>query len=234
MKVAILNAIDPAKSQVNWGGSPIDAYIRFLQNAPDDFAFTGYTVALNQFPADPDLYDGYVITGSPSGAYETDPWILTLMTFIRQCYHLGKKLVGICFGHQIIAQALGGHVEKSAKGWGLGLKPFAVNSSKPWMTEPSPHCSLYFVHQDQVIDLPPGAEQLAGNDFCPNVMYAIGEQVLGVQGHPEFTPEIMEGILASRNEMENSEVYETAVASVANGRPDNQLFAQWIVNFLQE
>lgn len=234
MKVAILNAIDPNKSQVNWGGTPLDAYIRFLQSAPNTFEFSGYTVALGEFPTDANLYDAYVITGSPSGAYETDPWILNLMAFIRQAYQLGKKLVGICFGHQILAQALGGHVEKSAKGWGLGLKPFALTRSKPWMTEPAPHCSLYFVHQDQVIDLPPQAEHLAGNDFCPNVMYAIGEQVLGVQGHPEFTPEIMAGIFASRPaDVKASELFQTAVSSVANGRPDNQLFAHWIINFLK-
>lgn len=234
MKIAILNAIDPSKSQVNWGGSPIDAYIRFLQSAPNDFRFTGYTVALGEFPADANLYDGYVITGSPSGAYETDAWILALMDFIRQAYKLGKKLVGICFGHQIIAQALGGHVEKSAKGWGLGLKPFAVTGNKSWMNEPVTACSLYFVHQDQVLDLPPQAEHLAGNEFCPNVMYAIGEQVLGVQGHPEFTPEIMEGILASRSDaLKATEVFQTAVTSLANGRPDNSRFAHWIVNFLQ-
>lgn len=234
MKVAILNAIDPAKSQVNWGGSPIDAYIRFLNTAPNKFEISGYTVALGEFPADANLYDGYVITGSPSGAYETDQWILDLMAFIRQAYELGKKLVGICFGHQVIAQALGGHVEKSAKGWGLGLKPFDVGSNKPWMTEPRPQCSLYFVHQDQVIDLPLQAEHLAGNDFCPNVMYAIGDQVLGVQGHPEFTPEIMTGIFAIRGEkFKGSELYETAASSIVNGRPDNQLFARWIVNFLQ-
>ena len=102
------------------------------------------------------------------------------------------------------------------------------------MTEPAPHCSLYFVHQDQVIDLPPQAEHLAGNDFCPNVMYAIGEQVLGVQGHPEFTPEIMAGIFASRPaDVKASELFQTAVSSVANGRPDNQLFAHWIINFLK-
>lgn len=233
MKVAILNAIDPAKSQVNWGGTPIDAYSRFLQSTPNAIEFSGYTVALGQFPADANLYDAYVITGSPSGAYETDPWILQLIDFIRQAFQLGKKLVGICFGHQILAQALGGHVEKSAKGWGLGLKLFAVTGSKPWMTEPAPHCSLYFVHQDQVIDLPPEAEHLAGNDFCPNVMYAIGEQVLGVQGHPEFTPEIMEGIFASRSDaLKATELFQTAVSSIANGRPDNHLFANWIVNFL--
>ena len=233
MNVAILNAIDPDKSQVNWGGSPVDAYVRFLQSAPNNFSFKGYTVALGEFPADASLYDGYVITGSPSGAYETDPWILELMDFVRQAYQLGKKLVGICFGHQIIAQALGGHVEKSAKGWGLGLKPFAMTSSKSWMTEPAPHCALYFVHQDQVIDLPPQAEHLAGNDFCPNVMYAIGEQVLGVQGHPEFTQQIMQDIFQRHVDLQGSELYETAVSSVENGRPDNQRFAQWIVNFLQ-
>lgn len=233
MKVAILNAIDPASSKVNWGGSPIDAYIRFLNMAPNKFTFSGYTVVLGEFPAAADAYDAFIISGSPSGAYDSDPWIQELISFIRQAFSLGKKLVGICFGHQIIAQALGGHVEKSAKGWGLGLKPFEVKTMKTWMGEPTNQCMLYFAHQDQVINLSPNAEHLAGNEFCPNIMYSIEEQVLGIQGHPEFTRGIMQDIFARQSELHGSEMFETAVASMENGRPDNVLFAQWIVNFLQ-
>jgi GMP synthase-like glutamine amidotransferase len=233
MKLAILNAINPEKSRVNWNGTPVDAYIRFLNRVPHTFTITGYNVALGEFPATPEAYDAYVITGSPSGAYESDPWIGELSDFIRASYQLGKKLVGICFGHQILAHSLGGHVEKSKKGWGLGLKPFAVNATKPWMSTPTAQCSLYFAHQDQVINLPPEAEHLGGNDFCPNAMYAIGDQVLGVQGHPEFTQSIMQDIFTRQRDLQETEMFKTAVSSLENGRPDNQLFAQWIVNFLK-
>jgi GMP synthase-like glutamine amidotransferase len=118
--LGILNAIHPEKSTVNWGGSPIDAYVRFFESVEAPFDYRGFEVAQGELPASPDVCDAYVITGSPRGVYDDDPWIAELSVFIREAYGAGKKLIGICFGHQILAHALGGQVEKSEKGLGLG------------------------------------------------------------------------------------------------------------------
>jgi GMP synthase-like glutamine amidotransferase len=234
MKIGILNAINSLTSQVNWQGTPTEAYIRFLQSGGGGpFSYVGYDVALGEFPETVDTCDGYVITGSPNGVYDADPWIADLMQFVRDCYVAEKKLVGICFGHQVLAHALGGHTEKSEKGWGLGLKPFDVVAQKPWMTEPAGQFGLYFVHQDQVQQLPAEAELLGGNGFCPNAMFVMGDQVLGVQGHPEFTKPIMEDILAGKVGNVAEDKVKTAVSSIQNGTPDNDTFAHWIVNFLK-
>lgn len=234
MKIGILNAINSLTSQVNWQGTPTEAYIRFVKSGGGaTFSYVGYDVALGEFPETVDTCDGYVITGSPNGVYDADPWIADLMQFIRDCYAAEKKLVGICFGHQVLAHALGGRTEKSEKGWGLGLKPFDVVAQKPWMTEPAGRFDLYFVHQDQVQQLPAEAELLGGNGFCPNAMFVMGAQVLGVQGHPEFTKPIMEDILAGKVGNVAEDQVKTAVSSVQNGTPDNNTFAHWIVNFLQ-
>ena len=141
-------------------------------------------------------------------------------------------MVGICFGHQVLAHALGGKSEKSEKGWGLGLKTFDVVAEKPWMHGKQVECALYFSHQDQVVQLPVGAERLGGNEFCENAFFTMGDQVLGIQGHPEFTTNIMEDILAKPKETMGAEARETAVRSLENGPPDNTLVAHWIVNFL--
>lgn len=235
MKVGILNAIPPELSKVNWQGSPVDAYIRFFQSVSNDFEFVGYDVVHGAFPASPEVCDAYVITGSPKGAYDTDPWIGELAEFIRAAYAAGKKLIGICFGHQIIAQALGGRAEKSKKGWGLGLRTIdlGVEKEKPWLNGRPDHCSLYFVHQDQVTELPPAADLLGGNEFCPNAFYAIENQVLGIQGHPEFSTAIMQDILSRRPAGVGEQLQATAVASLKEGAPDNRLVAQWMVNFLR-
>jgi len=233
MKIGILNAINSLTSQVKWQGTPTDAYIRFLKSGGASGTFIGFDVALREFPESVDTCDAYVITGSPNGVYDDEPWIAELMQFIRDCYEAEKKLVGICFGHQVLAHALGGHTEKSEKGWGLGMKPFDVVAEKPWMTEPAGQFGLYFVHQDQVQHLPAEAELLGGNDFCPNAMFVMGNQVLGVQGHPEFTKPIMEDILVGKNGTIADDVVKTAVSSVQNSTPDNATFAQWIVNFIQ-
>jgi GMP synthase-like glutamine amidotransferase len=232
IRVGILNAIHPQKSVINWGGSPTDAYSRFFQNAGAPFVFTGYEVAQGQLPASPDECDAYVITGSSNGVYDLDAWIPDLTQFIRDSYQAGKKLVGICFGHQILAHALGGHAEKSEKGWGLGLKTFSISQTKPWMNGAPEQCSLYFAHQDQVMALPPQAELLGGNEFCPHAFFVIENQVLGIQGHPEFSKPMMEDLLVPGAGEFEPVVRETAVTSLTHGIPDNDLVGQWLVNFL--
>jgi GMP synthase-like glutamine amidotransferase len=231
MKIGILNAFPPEERIVNWNGTVIDAYIRFLELVPNPFTYAGYNVAQGQFPDSSNECDAYLITGSPRGVYDSDVWIIRLARFIRDCYQEGKKLVGICFGHQILAHALGGFSEKSAKGWGLGLKAFEIIERKPWLTGKPQSCSLYFVHQDQVVRLPPGAELLGTNAFCPNLFFVIKDQVLGIQGHPEFTAEIMDDIFSALEGTVEEHVYENALNSVQEGAPDNQLVAGWIVNF---
>ncbi len=232
MKLGILNSLDSQEREINWQGSAVSIYIRLFETVQAPFEYVGYEVAQGELPESPDACDAYLITGSPTGVYDDEPWIMPLSDFIRACYRQNKRLVGICFGHQILAEALGGHVEKSEKGKGLGLKTFAINATKPWMSEPSSQCALYFVHQDQVIDLPPEAELLGGNAFCPNALYTINNRVLGIQGHPEFTHDLMEKILAAHDKQTDPEVHATAVASLNNGMPDNQRMATWIVNFL--
>jgi len=232
MKIGILDAFPPGKSTVIWNNTPVDTYILFFESVNAPLEYKGYLVAQGQFPESPDSCDAYVITGSPKGVYEDDPWIGDLQRFIQDCYRTGKKLVGICFGHQILAQSLGGHAEKSGKGWGLGLHTFELSTRKSWMTDTPDQCSLYFVHQDQVLQLPPEAELLGGNDFCPNLFYTIDNKVLSIQGHPEFGTEIMGKIVHGRKEMVSAQVYQSALNSLDNGKPDNQLLAQWIVNFL--
>jgi GMP synthase-like glutamine amidotransferase len=232
MKLGILNAIHPDASKVNWEETPVDAYIRFFQSVEAPFEYVGYEAAQGELPQTPDECDAYIITGSPNGAYEADKWIAALAQFIRDAYQSGKKLVGICFGHQILAQALGGRVEKSDKGIGFGLKEFEVAAHKAWMTDKREQCALYFAHQDQVVQLPPGAELLGGNDFCPNVLYEINGRVLGIQGHPELTAAMMADVRSLVKDNMEPEMYETAVRSLQNNTPDNQLVGRWIVNFL--
>jgi GMP synthase-like glutamine amidotransferase len=232
MKLGILNAIHPDKSQVNWDGSPIDAYIRFFESANAGFEYMGFEVAQGQLPVSPEVCDAYVITGSPTGVYDVDSWIPGLSAFIRASYRGGKKLIGICFGHQMLAHALGGHAEKSEKGCGYGLSTFNIDGSKPWMTGNPKQCSLYFAHQDQVMELPPGAELLGGNEFCPNVLYTIDNRVLSIQGHPEFSTELMRDLVDLAKQKLDSTTHQAAVRSLGNGQPDNLMVANWMLNFL--
>lgn len=232
MKIGILSAIDAQKSKINWGGSPVDAYLQFIGIGSGSFEGAGFDLTKGEFPPSVEECDAYVITGSPRGAYDSDPWIGELIQFIRDGVQAGKKFVGICFGHQVLAHALGGLTEKSEKGWGLGMKTHEISQSKTWMNGSPEQMKLYFAHQDQVRRLPPNAELLGGNEFCPIGMYVIEDQVLGIQGHPEFSEGHIRDVLKQRRLQGYAAEADRAEETLHNGSPDNDMVAEWIVNFL--
>jgi GMP synthase-like glutamine amidotransferase len=138
------------------------------------------------FPAQIDDYDGYLVSGSAYGVYDDAPFIPKLMDFLRQIYAAKKPLAGVCFGHQIIAHALGGHAGKWDKGWGLGVKELALTDLPDWIETSRDKINLIHVHQDQVTSLPDGARRIASANHCTNAAFVIGDDVFAIQGHPEF------------------------------------------------
>lgn len=153
------------------------------------FTFETFEVVDGDFPDAPDICDGWLITGSKHGAYEDHPWIAPLETLIRDVYAAGIPLVGICFGHQIIAQALGGKVEKFSGGWAVGRQTY------DWDGE---EIALNAWHQDQVVQRPEGATRVACNAFCENAALVYGDRAFTVQAHPEFGSTFINGLIAAR------------------------------------
>ena len=153
------------------------------------FSFATFRVVDGAFPAAVTTCDGWLITGSRHGAYEDHPWIPPLEDFIRAAFAAHVPVVGICFGHQIIAQAMGGRVEKYAGGWSVG--PTDYDFSGQTMT-------LNAWHQDQVTVAPPGAKVIASNDFCANAALLYDDRALTVQAHPEFQPAFVDGLMKTR------------------------------------
>ncbi len=232
MKLGILNATTPA-DEATFALPEIENFQAFFDAVPHQLTLIEYRVTQGEYPSDLHACDAYLITGSPQGVYDPDPWIATLAGFIRRSYAAGQKLVGICFGHQLLAHALGGHTEKSAHGWGMGLRPFDIFAAPPWMKPPLAQSQLYFCHQDQVVRLPAKAQRLASHMACPNAIFVIGEQVLGIQGHPEFSPAYMASLIGVLAPTAGEVVAAQASASLQRGEPDATTVAQWVVNFLQ-
>lgn len=150
-----------------------------------------WSVIDGQYPDDINAVDGWLVTGSKHGAYEDLPWIAPLENLIREISNTDLPMVGICFGHQIIAQALGGKVVKFPRGWSVGVKEYAWNGTAETIT-------LNAWHQDQVVEKPAAAKVLAGNEFCENAALKYGEQILTFQPHPEFTKEFINGLIQYR------------------------------------
>ena len=187
MKIGILQTgHSPDEVRGNLGDYS-DMFARLLGG--HGFDFVTFNVVDGQFPAGPDDADGWLITGSKHGAYEDHPWIPPLEDLIRAIRDAGKPLIGVCFGHQIIAQALGGKVEKFAGGWAVG--PTNYDFGDEIMT-------LNAWHQDQVTVLPEGAKVLASNDFCANAALAYGDTILTIQPHPEFGKPLLDGLITHR------------------------------------
>jgi GMP synthase-like glutamine amidotransferase len=171
-----------------------------------------YNVYQHQaLPTDTNACDVYIIGGSPSGVNDDLDWVKNLTLFIQSAFRAKKKLFGICFGHQVINYALGGKVERTDKGWGLGVYDVLLNQQIGKL-KAGQSIKLIAIHQDQVITPGTGFEVLAGNDFCPNYITIYQDQVLTVQGHPEFTAPFFNALLMQRgNKFKQSEIKHAIV-----------------------
>jgi len=161
-----------------------------------------------------------------------EPWIKQLRDYIVALHKHRRKLIGICFGHQIIALALGGMTEKSEKGWAVGNSISHIDKEKPWMGEVMTNAKKQFAllvsHQDQVVRLPAQAELIATNTFCPNANH-----ILTFQGHPEFSADYLNYLMAKRRDLIGEEKYKKAMESLQYDQ-DAQLVARWIINFIHQ
>ncbi len=166
--------------------------------APLNAEYRTYPVLDGVLPDSPQECDLWVIPGSKFGVYEDHKWIAPAQEFIRACRDAGKKMIGICFGHQLIAQALGGSVVKSDKGWGLGVHEYLPTNWPDRLGDAPGHIAMQAFHQDQVIVPPKGAIRVATSDFCKNAVLWYPNFAFTVQGHPEFPASYTRELLASR------------------------------------
>lgn len=190
-----------------------------------------YDVRSGELPAAADECEAWLVTGSSAGVYDTEPWIAPLKAFIQDASG-GAPMVGICFGHQLMAEAFGGTVVKSPKGWGAGLQRYEIQRMAPWMDSADP-ISLPASHQDQVVAIGPGCEVLGSSSFTPFALLAYQDRnAISMQPHPEFEPDYARALIASRRGSRMDEA--TADAAVASlGLPnDRDRVAIWLRRFL--
>lgn len=211
---------------------------RLFRDVAPDLAFRTYSVVENVLPGAPTECDGWVITGSRHGVYDPLPWIEPLKAFLRAAVDARRPVIGVCFGHQVLAEAMGGRVEKSARGWGAGVHRYALapEAGRAGLTVETGSAALYALHQDQVVETPPGATVLATSEFCPVAALAYGPVeapfAVSVQAHPEFDARFTGDVVRMRLGKEMAE--ETAVAALESleAPVDAPLLAEWFVRIL--
>jgi len=232
MVIGLLQCDDVAPELREAHGNYPEMFARLFQGVDPTLEFRVWRCLDGEIPDDLEAVDAWLITGSKFGVNDDRPWIAALAAFVRDLWEAGKPLIGICFGHQLMAKALGGEVVKSDRGWGVGLSFNRVTQRADWMVPWQPTLDLLVSHQDQVARLPPGTRVLGGSDFCPCYLMQLGEHFLGVQGHPEFTKAYSRDLMALRADLVGHPRVRQGEASLS-AAVDDTLMVRWILAFVR-
>jgi GMP synthase (glutamine-hydrolysing) len=188
-----------------------------------------YDAVNGELPADPAQVDAWMTTGSRHSVNDDLSWIRDLEGFVRKVADAGVPFVGICFGHQLIAKALGGSVVRSDHGWGIGVQEVEVNEDLGL----GDSYRVLTSYQDQVATLPPGGEILGWNEHCPVSVMSVGSTILGIQGHPEFEAAYSAALMESRRgNLIPEETVDAGLASLGD-EPDGERLAAWILDYIE-
>lgn len=207
-------------------------FIRLFEGVGADWTMAVFNTQLGQYPDSFDDFDAVLLTGSRSDSFSDAPWTVELRRRVTALLQARKKMVGVCFGHQLIALCLGAPVGRAPQGWGAGRMTY------DWHRPDLPHSAqrtqiaLLASHQDQVFELPPGATLVASSDFCPVAAFTVGDAVFCIQPHPEFEEAVSAYLMDKRRDLLGEEKYSAASASLQHGH-EGEHIARMVVAFLE-
>lgn len=197
------------------------------------FQYRIYMTIGGEVPVDLDEQDVYMITGSPLSVLDTHVFTDGLMDFIRRCDAAKKPLFGACFGHQAIALALGGTVERSKQGYNVGVEETVFDKFKSWMTPQHEKLPLYMFHEDAVTELPQDCVRLGSSRQCKIASFAKDEHIFTTQAHPEFSHEFMSCVLKFTESSIPAAQAKSAWDSLSLPHRGD-IYASWCANFFKQ
>lgn len=231
LKICILEA-DDLHPQLQPGFHSFGSmFVKLLGSQQQPAQFAVYNVVRGDYPSETEHFDAFLVTGSKADSFGMDAWIVRLREYLLIRYRAGDVLLGVCFGHQILALVLGGLTERAPQGWGAGVHSYRMLVSSLASHECPPSVNMLISHRDQVARLPAGARLLASSDFCPNAAFMLEGQVLCFQGHPEFTPEFSRSLLQLRQGIYTPEFYAGSLNSLQQGH-DGHRIGGWMLDFV--
>ena len=228
MKLGLLQCDHVADHLLHLNGDYDEQFTKLLPG----FEWVYYDLTAGQFPLSLEECDAYLCTGSKYSVYDDIDWIHQLKQLVREIYEQQIPFVGVCFGHQMMAEALGGKVQKGSCGWCVGVHRFQVIQREAWMEPFQSEFNLLMSCQDQVLELPPDSTVLAETADCSVGMFRVGERMLGMQAHPEFSVAYMRALLEGRRARIGGEKVDVGLQNL-NKKLDNILVAAWSLKFLK-
>ena len=231
MKIGILNA-DAVKPEFaeEFGEYP-DMFAELLLAVDPGLDLVTYEVVPGEYPAHLNGVAAYIITGSKLSVYDEVPWVLRLKEFVMEMHEAKKTLIGICFGHQMVAEALGGKTSAANAGWCVGVHRIIPTAHAACYGLSSGPINLRANHRDQVTQLPPGGKVLASTEACPIASMGLGEHILTIQAHPEFSEGYARALLTMRRDIFGEKLYRAAIDSLET-ETDHLQVARHILNFI--
>jgi len=233
MKLGILQCDSVLEEYQSKFGNYPQMFVDLFQKIDPTIETQIYHVEIGEYPDSINECDAYITTGSKASVYEELAWLDEFKKFIRTLFAQKIKLAGICFGHQLIADTLGGKTEKSNKGWGVGVSVNRIIEKKTWMQPPLDTLNIVVSHQDQVMQLPDNAHLLASSHFCPNYMYQIEDSIISIQGHPEFSKDYSSTLMKHRAIKLGGKTLEDGLNSL-DLETHEIIFAKWLLNFFRQ
>ncbi|MGZ6911726.1 MAG: type 1 glutamine amidotransferase [Acidimicrobiia bacterium] len=228
MRIGLLLVGHVAPTSTHIAGDYPELFTAVL--ADPELELVRYDLDQDQFPDSTRECDGWLLSPSRCSVTDAHPWIGSAADLVRELIVTEQPYVGICFGHQLAAQALGAKVARAPDGWQVGVHDYEIVAPAPWMEPPAGSVALIASHEDQVLEIPPGAELLLRSSGCPVAGLTLGPRAWSIQPHPEFTPELADHLLAQRVDLIGAEKVAAARSTLA--RPlDRMLVGRWVGRF---
>jgi len=209
-----------------------EKFAELLRPVRPDWDYVVYPVIDGEFPAGDANYDGYIITGSPASVHDRHIWVGQLMDFIRDVAGRRIPMIGVCFGHQAIALALGGIVADNPQGWVVGTAHTRF-VPQTWMGEDPADLTLYAAHKEQVLRLPDGAHGIGTAPGCAQAAFVIGDHIMTTEYHPEMPQRFMRELVDEMGTALSPDQAEQARQQIARGA-QGSVYARWMVAFLEQ
>ena len=232
LRIAILDAVPESYWGDDRGITDSTKFRILLQPENPAARLDAYYVAMDSFPARLDDYDGLLVTGSPCSVYDQHSWIERLEDLVREAAARGKRVMGSCFGHQLLAKAFGGEVGRNEHGWLVGNFEVRITRRYDWMQPAVSVTGMYHFNQERVTRLPPAAEAFARTDDYPDFGFMLGDNVMSFQGHPEQSRLSMQNFLDTTPTL-SVEQYRRAAVNIGGAQPDARVWGAWMMRFFQ-